>query len=57
MSVDQDGCECECFFWYRPTRVVPEKGPLNVCVCVCVRACVRACVFRFIEKQRRTYDV
>ena len=23
-------------FWYRPTRVVPEKGPLNVCVCVCV---------------------
>jgi len=31
-------------FWYRPTRVVPEKGPLNVCVCVCVRACVRACV-------------
>ena len=25
-------------FWYRPTLVVPEKGPLNgyVCVCVCV---------------------
>ena len=23
-------------FWYRPTRVVPDKGPLNVCVCVCV---------------------
>jgi len=22
-------------FWYRPTRVVLEKGPLNVCVCVC----------------------
>ena len=20
-------------FWYRLTRVVPEKGPLNVCVC------------------------
>ena len=31
-------------FLYRLTRVVPEKGPLNVCVCVCVRACVRACV-------------
>ena len=33
-------------FWYRMTRVVPEKGPLNVCVCVCVCvcACVRACV-------------
>jgi len=22
--------------WYRPTRVVLEKGPLNGCVCVCV---------------------
>ena len=21
-------------FWYRPTRVVPEKAPLNGCVCV-----------------------
>ena len=21
-------------FWYRLTRVVPDKGPLNVCVCV-----------------------
>ena len=21
-------------FWYRPTQVVPEKGPLNGCVCV-----------------------
>ena len=23
------------FFWYRLTWVVPEKGPLNRCVCVC----------------------
>jgi len=23
-------------FWYRVTWVVPEKGPLNGCVCVCV---------------------
>ena len=23
-------------FWYRPTRVVPERGPLNGCVCVLV---------------------
>jgi len=22
-------------FWYQITRVVPEKGPLNGCVCVC----------------------
>ena len=21
-------------FWYRPTRVVPDKGPLNGCVCL-----------------------
>ena len=24
----------ECFFWYRPTRVVPDIRPLNSCVCV-----------------------
>jgi len=23
-------------FWYRLTRVVPDKGPLNVGVCVCI---------------------
>jgi len=23
-------------FWYRLTRLVPERGPLNGCVCVCV---------------------
>ena len=23
-------------FWYRLTWVVPEKGPINGCVCVCV---------------------
>ena len=26
-------------FWYRLTRVVPDKGPLNGCVCVCVCEC------------------
>ena len=26
----------ECFFWYRPTRVVPDQRPLNGCVCVVV---------------------
>ena len=32
----------ECFFWYRLTRVVPDKWPLNgrVFVCVCVWVCV-----------------
>ena len=29
-------------FWYRLTRVVPEKGPFNGCVCV--RACVCVCI-------------
>ena len=32
----------ECFFWYWPTRVVPDQRPLNGCVCACVRACVRS---------------
>jgi len=26
-------------FWYRPTRVVLEKGPLNGCVCVIIPQC------------------
>jgi len=26
----------ECFFWYRLTRVVPDKEPLNGCCCCCV---------------------
>ena len=30
----------EYFFWYRPTRVVPDKRPLNGCVCVCACVCV-----------------
>jgi len=28
-------------FLVPPTRVVPDKGPLNGCVCVCVRVRVR----------------
>jgi len=27
-------------FWYQLTRVVPDKGPLNVCVCGCI-ACLQ----------------
>jgi len=34
MSDDQD--RCECFFWYRPTLVVPDQNPLDGCVCVLV---------------------
>jgi len=29
----------DCFFWYWPTRVVPDQRPLNGCVCVCEREC------------------
>jgi len=25
----------ECFFWYRPTRVVPDQRPLNARCCCC----------------------
>jgi len=28
-------------FWYRLTRVVPDRGPLNGCVCVCVCMCLK----------------
>jgi len=31
-------------FWYWLTWVVPDKGPLNVCVRVCVCVCVCACI-------------
>ena len=31
------------FTWYRLTRVVPEKGPLNGCVCVCEITHVHCC--------------
>ena len=42
-------------FWYRPTRVVLEKGPLNVCACVC---CHILCKLRTILKaiiMRKSY--
>jgi len=39
-------------FWYRLTRVVVDKEPLNgrVCVCACVRACVCVCVCLYCAK-------
>ena len=44
-------------FWYWLTRVVPEKGPLNVCVCVCVevsyiiiiRNMAKQCIYAILE--------
>jgi len=35
-------------FWYRLTRVVPEKGPLNGCVCVCV------CIYTLLSNNYNT---
>jgi len=31
-------------FWYRLTWVVPDRGPLNGCVCVCVCVCLSVCL-------------
>ena len=36
-------------FWYRPTWVVPDKGPLNGCVCVCVCLSVFSCTVLFVS--------
>ena len=33
----------ECFFWYRPTRIVPDQRPLNGYVCVCVSVYYFSC--------------
>ena len=46
-------------FWYRLTWVVPEKGPLNgcVCVCACVRACMRAMrpdLYSYVDPKNNT---
>jgi len=44
-------------FWYRLTWIVPDKGPLNVCVCVCLPlyftfyALPCMCVFRELQKK------
>jgi len=44
-------------FWYWLTKVVPEKGSLNVCVCACVRTCMRACVRAFRNSSNNNNDV
>jgi len=45
MIDDHDECSGECFFWYRLTRVVPDKfhrAVKRLCMCVCVCVCVVA---------------
>jgi len=42
-------------FWYRLTRLVPDKGPLNgcVCVCVCLCVCMLACLMEAFYDQKK----
>ena len=41
-------------FWYQLTRVVPEKGPLNGCVCMCCNITVCDCQ---IKNFKTLYDI
>ena len=38
--------------WYRLTRVVPDRGPLNRCVCVCVLSIVHMTLPTFAAERR-----
>ena len=47
-------------FWYRLTRVVPDKGPLLngcVCVCVCVFCIMLFCGTKNSLLERRTFSL
>ena len=45
-------------FWYRLTRVVLEKGPLNGCVCVCVCSFLRlVSVVKFAPDSMTEYRI
>jgi len=48
----------ECFFWYWPTRVVPDKGSWNGCVCVCVcSVCLKGmCSIKSVQFRRAPRD-
>ena len=35
----------ECFFWYRPTRVVPDQRPLNGRCCCCCCIYIYICIY------------
>jgi len=46
-------------FWYRLTRVISEKGPLNGCLngCVCVHMLLRTCAYNKVSARERRDDV
>jgi len=39
----------ECFFWYRPTRVVPDQRPLNGRCCCCYFMCLYLLSFCMLQ--------
>ena len=43
-------------FWYRLTRVVPDKGPLNECTCMRVCVCVLLSFLRTCNTRRLQDD-
>jgi len=52
----------ECFFWYRLTRVVPDKFHRDVkrlCVCVCwlvrTRVCIQTCICAHTHTHTHTH--
>jgi len=44
----------ECFFWYRPTRVVPDQGPLNGCVFCLISVSIKQ---RFVNSLASSYSI
>ena len=46
----------ECFFWYWPTRVVPDKGSWNGCVCVCSVCLKGVCSIKSVQFRRAQRD-
>jgi len=42
-------------FWYRLTRVVLDKGPLNGCVCVQLMLCSVSVVYVFVIGYAHTH--
>ena len=46
-----------CFFWYRPTWVVPDQQPLNSCVYVCmIAASILECIFVTVVLRRNSKE-
>jgi len=44
-------------FWYWLTQVVPDKGPLKVCVCACVCVCSSVCNMQHSKVTKLNHEV